>query len=178
MELARETAYPGYDKFTPDKPMENTRVDFDWEDGPTESQVKNYYSSYKGSASNIYRWGLDSEAKQRAAAYQEALKKHSALFSMGKTEAYVGLENSFLSKSVRAELRYVIPTPGILRFVGVRDDITIYAAAYQPVMNTTDFVRNIDLAWDMGRFLLGKLGMEGQAEKFSQAFDKVTDILF
>lgn len=40
MELARETAYPGYDKFTPDKPMENTRVDFDWEDGPTESQVK------------------------------------------------------------------------------------------------------------------------------------------
>ena len=35
MELARETAYPGYDKFTPDKPMENTRVDFDWEDGPT-----------------------------------------------------------------------------------------------------------------------------------------------
>ena len=125
MELARETAYPGYDKFTPDKPMENTRVDFDWEDGPTESQVKNYYSSYKGSASNIYRWGLDSEAKQRAAAYQEALKKHSALFSMGKTEAYVGLENSFLSKSVRAELRYVIPTPGILRFVGVRDDVTI-----------------------------------------------------
>ena len=45
MELARETAYPGYDKFTPDKPMENTRVDFDWEDGPTESQVKNYYKA-------------------------------------------------------------------------------------------------------------------------------------
>ena len=45
-------------------------------------------------------------------------------------------------------------------------------------MNTTDFVRNIDLAWDMGSFLLEKLGMEGQAEKFSQAFDKVMDILF
>ena len=27
LELARETAYPGYDKFTPDKPMESTRVD-------------------------------------------------------------------------------------------------------------------------------------------------------
>ena len=41
-----------------------------------------------------------------------------------------------------------------------------------------DFVRNIDLAWDMGSFLLEKLGMEGQAEKFSQAFDKVSNILF
>ena len=89
MELARETAYPGYDKFTPDKPMENTRVDFDWEDGPTESQVKNYYSSYKGSASNIYRWGLTVKQSRGLPLIRKTLKKHSALFSMGKTEAYV-----------------------------------------------------------------------------------------
>ena len=152
--------------------MEVQELDFDWEDGPAESQVKNYYSSYKGSASNIYRWGLDSEAKQRLPPIRKQLKKHSALFSMGKTEAYVGLENSFLSKSVRAELRYVIPTPGILRFVGVRDDITIYAAAYQPVMNTTDFVRNIDLAWDMADFFWESWEWRGRLRSSVQALIK------
>ena len=53
LEIARETAYPGYDSFTPETPMTNTRVDFGWEEGPSENQVKQYFASYKGTASNI-----------------------------------------------------------------------------------------------------------------------------
>ena len=102
-ELAREASYPGYDSFTDENPLKNSKVDFDWENGPSESQTKSYYAAYKGSASKIYRWGVDSKLARRAADYQQALQKNSALFSMGRTEAYVKVNSSFLSKSVQAE---------------------------------------------------------------------------
>lgn len=178
LEIARETAYPGYDSFTPETPMTNTRVDFGWEEGPSENQVKQYFASYKGTASNIYRWGVDGKAKKRISDYQEALRKNSAMFSLGRTEAYVGVENSLLSKAVRAELKYVIPMPGIIKLLGVTEDVTIYSAAYQPIMNTTDFVRNVDFAWDMGNFLLEKFDKDGKTQKIGEAFDQVSNLLF
>ena len=177
-QLAREAAYPGYDSFTDEEPLKDSKVDFDWESGPSEEQTKSYYAAYKGSASKIYRWGFDSKSSRRAAAYQQALQKNSALFSMGRTEAYVKLDSSFLSKSVQAELRYVIATPGILKYLGAQDSLTIYSAAYQPVINSTDFVRNVDLAWDKGNFFLKKLGLDGKAQKMGETFDKVKKFLF
>lgn len=78
-----------------------------------------------------------------------------------------------MSKSVQAELRYVVSTPGILKYLGLRDSLTIYTAAYQPAINSTDFVRNVDLAWDMGNFFLKKLGLDGKAQKLGETFDKV-----
>ena len=172
-QLAREAAYPGYDSFIDEEPLKNSKVDFDWESGPSKEQIKSYYAAYKGSASKIYRWGYDSKSSKRAADYQQALQKNSALFSIGRTEAYVKLDSSFLSKSVQAELRYVIATPGILKYLGLKDSLTIYSAAYQPVINSTDFVRNVDLAWDMGNFLLKKFHLDGKAQKLGETFDKV-----
>lgn len=51
-------------------------------------------------------------------------------------------------------------------------------AAYQPAINSTDFVRNVDLAWDMGNFFLKKLGLDGKAQKLGETFDKVKNFLF
>lgn len=175
--LAKEIAYPGYENFNGDKPLEGNRVDVAWEEAPSADAVHAYYEAYSGSISKIYRWGLDSNSERRAEAYKEALCRNSALFSMGRTEAYVKINNAFLSKSVQAEVRYVVPTPGIIRYLGVKDSITLYAGAYQPVLNTTDFVRNVDLAWDMGEFLLDKLGLGGKAEEFAQKFNKVKELL-
>ena len=90
----------------------------------------------------------------------------------------MGVENSLLSKAVRAELKYVIPMPGIIKLLGVTEDVTIYSAAYQPIMNTTDFVRNVDLAWDMGNFLLKKFDKDGKTQKIGEAFDQVSNLLF
>lgn len=176
-ELAREIAYPGYEKFHDESPLENNRVDFSWEGAPGADMIRGYYNAYNGSLSKIYRWGLDSRAAERAGAYQKALKANSALFSLGSTEAYVKINNGFLSKSIMAEIRYEIPTPGIIRYLGVQDRITIYAAAYQPVMNTTDFVRNVDLAWDMGEFLLEKLGLSGKAAEFAEKFNQIKELI-
>lgn len=100
-ELAREASYPGYDSFTDENPLKNSKVDFDWENGPSESQTKSYYAAYKGSASKIYRWGVDSKLARRAADYQQALQKNSALFSMGRTEAYVKVNSSFCPSRYR-----------------------------------------------------------------------------
>ena len=81
-----------------------------------------------------------------------------------------------MSQSVFAELRYELPTPGSLRYLGMKDTISLYAAAYQPVLNTTDFVRNVDLAWDLGKFFLDKLGID--TDKFVENFNKVKEIIF
>ncbi|MDY4693322.1 MAG: hypothetical protein SO401_07155 [Blautia sp.] len=177
-QLAKEIAYPGYDSFQTDDLLKNSRVDFPWEEGPSEEQVQSYYSAYNGSVSGIYRIGLGDEIKTRTEKYQEALCRYSEVFSMGTTEAYIKVKNGFLSKSVSAEIWYEIPTPGILQYLGVKNKLTLYAGAYQPVINTTDFVREVDLAWDMGDFLLEKLGLKGKADEFAKKFEKVKEILF
>lgn len=176
--VAKEIAYPGYDEFQEDGLLESSAIDFSWENGPSEDAVKSYYNAYNGSLTKIYRLGLSSKNMERLSRYQKALEKTSALFSMGTTEATVRIENKILSKSVYAEIRYKIPTPGILRYLGVKDSLTLYAGAYQPVTNTTDFVRNIDLAWDLGKFLLKKLGYEDKADEFIAKFNKVKEIIF
>lgn len=172
-DLAREIAYPGYEEFKGNTPLKDNKVDFSWENGPSQSQVQSYYNAYNGSLSGIYRWGLEGKTKDRIQKYQKALEQGSALFALGRTEAAVKVRNGFMSKSIQAEIRYVLPMPGILRFIGARDSITLYAGAYQPVINTTDFVRNVDLAFDMGDFLLEKLGLSGKAKEFTEKFNKI-----
>lgn len=176
-QIAREIANPGYANFR-EEPLDDTGVDFSWENGPSDSQVQSYYDAYSGSLTKIYRLGLDNQIRERLKKYQEALCRTSALFSLGTMEAYVKVDHGFLSQSVQAEIRYVIPTPGILRYLGVKDRVTLYAGAYQPVMNTTDFVRNVDLAYDLGKFLLQKLGMGDKADAFIEKFNKVKELLF
>lgn len=173
MNLAREIAYPGYESFSGEEPLQGNRVDFSWEGEPDARKVQSYYRAYNGSVSRIYRWGLEGKTQSRVQKYKDALAKNSGLFSLGQTEASVKVNNGFFSKSVQTELRYVIRTPGILRFLGVKDKLTLYAGAYEPVLNTTDFVRNIDLASDMGKFLLKKLGLADDAEKFAAKFNEI-----
>ena len=175
--LAREVAYPGYDSFSVTVPLTDNTIDFSWEGSPSETQVSAYYNAYNGSLSKIYRLGLDDQTQGRMQQYQDALRKKSGLFSFGKTDAHMQVINSFLSKSVQAEISYSIQTPSILRFIGVKNQITLYAAAYQPVMNSTDLVRNVDLAVDLSNFLLKKFGLDGQAKKFIEKFNKVKDLL-
>lgn len=171
--LAREIAYPGYESLTGEEPLHGNRVDFSWDKKPDSHNIHSYYSAYNGNVSRIYRWGLEEKTQNRVQKYKNALAKNSALFSLGQTEASVKINNNFFSKSVQAELRYVIHTPGILRFLGVKDSLTLYVGAYSPVLNTTDFVRNIDLASDMGKFLLKKLDLEDDTTKFTAKFNEI-----
>ena len=174
-QLAKEIAYPGYEGFTDKEPLSDGKVDFSWEE-PSDEQVQSYYEAYNGSLTKIYRLGAGSNTKERLAKYQESLCKYSTLLSVGTAKASIRVENKFMSQSVFAELRYELPTPGILRYLGMKDTISLYAAAYQPVLNTTDFVRNVDLAWDLGKFFLDKPGID--TDKFVENFNKVKEIIF
>lgn len=174
-QLAKEIAYPGYEGFSETEPLSDTKVDFSWEQ-PSDEQVQSYYEAYNGSMTKIYRIGAGQNTKERLVKYQKSLCKYSTLFSIGTAKASIRVENRFMSQSVLAELKYELPTPGILKYLGLSDKINLYAAAYQPVINTTDFVRNVDLAWDLGKFLLDKLGIK--TDKFVENFNKVKEIIF
>lgn len=177
-QIAKEIAYPGYESFQDGELLGDSQVDFSWENGLSEEQVSAYYEAYQGSLTKIYRLGLQNDTQKRLKEYQEALAHNSALFSLGTTEAYMKIENNFLSKAVYAEIRYEIPTPGILRYIGVKDKICLFAGVYQPVVNVTDFVRNVDLAFDMGDFFLEKLGFGDNVDAFVDNFNKVKEIIF
>lgn len=176
-QLAKEIAYPGYEEFQDKEPLSDPSIDFSWTE-PSSDQVSAYYGAYNGTLSKIYRIGTGNGTARRLQQYQESLCKYSTLFSLGTARAYIKVDSQFMSKSVFAELRYEIPTPGILQYIGVRDSLTLYSAAYQPVLNTTDFVRNVDLAWDLTKFLLNKLGLQDKADKFVECFNKVKECLF
>ncbi len=174
-QLAKEAAYPGYEYFGDKEPLSDMKVDFSWED-PSDEQVKAYYDSYNGSLTKIYRLGAGADTQKRLKKYQESLCRYSTLLSVGTAKASLKIDNRFMCQSVLAELSYELPTPGILRYLGVKDKLTLYAAAYQPVLNTTDFVRNVDLAWDLANFLLDKFGIK--TDKFVESFNKVKEIIF
>lgn len=129
---------------------------------------KNYYSSYKALPQHL-SLGLDSEAKQGLPLIRKHWKS-TALCFMGKTEAYVGLEIHFSVNQCGQSLRYVIPRRESCACGSQRWHYDLCGSL--PAGNEYyGFVRNIDLAWDMGSFLL-KSWEWRQAEKFSQALTR------
>lgn len=138
----------------------DTSVDFHWKEGqgqPDESDVWEYYSATK----SLYS-GHNINTQNYINALQE-LVNHTKVFPAQVTECNVEVKNKLVTKTVCVTVKYGFKTPGVMRYLGVKEDnIGMKSIGYEYTVNPTDFIRTADLAFDLGEFILDKMGFDVQ----------------
>ena len=94
----------------------------------------------------------------------------------GSVEAEYFLKNYVVYQEVTVRLTQTIPVPVNLSFIGFPENLVLVQEASAVVQNGDEFVRNIDIAKDIGIWLDKKLGLSKKLGE-SGALDKINDVL-
>lgn len=151
---------------------------FDFAADPSADQVKQYYLAYHENFTVLYReifgctWADDGEMSTYA---QEVMK--SLYFFMGfqKMESEVEINRNFLSNTITTTTSMEYPMPGLMQALGLEGDILLYQGATVTSMNSADFIRDVDMAWD-GIQALAKL-FDVDLDKYVGKFKEVVTFL-
>lgn len=178
MNCAREAAYPGYGEF---EYSTGNRIDFDWTGNtPPDAAVQQYYETYFEDLSVLYR-GMTGYEGASATEYTSQLRTYlnqTNLFSFGSyVSPNVEIKSNILETKISVEATFKVASPGVLKYMGITDDIAIRTKAYAYSMNPTEFVRNVDLAVDLIQFVLEKLGFSGQVDAFIAKACEIRDLI-
>jgi hypothetical protein len=175
-ETAREIAYQGYTQLGMN---EGDTFEFSWEGStPSEDDVNNYYKAYYGNANDVNKSSIKSLYREIAnifptrdysdleEKYDKILQK-TAMISIGTlTSPEITVKRGIFSSDVTVTVSHEFRTPGIMRYLGVGDEITIKATTKKLAICPANFVRTVDLGTDLVDFLLEKLDKNGTVKNF------------
>lgn len=174
---AREEAYLGYEEFGMGGGNE---IDFSWGEGgvPSTEQVTSYYEAHHNSIKNLYReiTGLFTTDRgiDYASRFSDAARE-SAIIVLGTINApEVQVERGILGTGITVTITHSLPVPGVMKYFGYDGGTTIRAAAYSCSVNSSEFVRNVDLACDLIKYIMKKFGL---GDSFSAFMDKTKSVL-
>lgn len=157
---SKDSANPGYSTFPV---SDGSEFEFNFSgDVPSAGQVQSYYNAYHSSPGALYRGiaGIFGAGSYDYESLLDRMVRNGLLFRFTVTPS-VEVEKSLFGTSILASVEYTIPTPGAMRYLGLRDKMLIRSAAYSHAVNPADFVRNTDLAVDLVTFAADKLGVSG-----------------
>lgn len=159
---AKALSYEGWEYLYDNDMLDtDTSVDFHWRDGqgqPDASDVQEYYKAKK----SLYL-GHNINTQSYITALQE-LVNHTKVFPAQITECNVEVKNKLVTKTVCVTVKFGFQTPGIMRYLGVKEKtIGMKSIGYEYTVNPTDFIRTADLAFDLGEFILDKMGFDVQS---------------
>ena len=160
---AKDAANLGYAMFPV---ADNGEFEFAFSgDGPSETQVESYYNAYHSSPAALYRGiaGIFGRGDYDYSNLLDRMVRNGLLFRFTVTSD-VSVEKSLFGTSILATVEYSIPTPGVMRYLGMDDLTVMRTAAYSHAMNPADFIRNTDLAVDLVEFAAEKLGISDSLE--------------
>lgn len=169
-EAAREEAYPGYEVFDMNV---GRNLDFVWGGNmPPEDSVEDYFRAHHANIADLYRevFGMFRGTGGSEADY-EAKYAHAAeavtLISVGTIGAPdVEIHKGLLSSNVTVTITHHIPLPGVLRYLGIEEDLIVETKRTKDILNPGEFVRNVDLAVDLTDYLLEKIDPGGNITGF------------
>jgi hypothetical protein len=180
--VAREEAYIGYEGFGMGADNE---IDFRWGEGeyPSEADITAYYRAHNTSLSQMYREigsllhsaGVPGPDPGR---YMERFGNaaiEASLLALGEiSQPEIEIQYGILGTQVSVRISHSLPTPAVIRFLGVREGLTLYEAAYTYSGNPSEFVRNVDLAVDLVSYVFEKLGL---ADSYNSFLEKTNEVL-
>lgn len=158
---AKALAYEGYEKLYENDIFDtDTNIDFKWTTGqkqPSQADIIQYYEEKK----SLYL-GHNIEIENYEKALNELIE-HTKVFPAQVTECKVEVKNKLVTKTVCVTVKYGFKTPGIMHYLGVKEDtIGMKSVGYEYTVNPTDFMRTADIAFDLGEFILNRLGFNVQ----------------
>lgn len=180
--VAREEAYIGYDKFGMGAENE---IDFAWGSGnyPSETDITAYYEAHNDTVSEMYREigsllhlaGVPGPDPSKYMGRFGNAAIDASLLAFGTiSQPDIDIKYGLLGTQVTVTITHSIPMPGVIRYLGLKDGLTMYESAYTYSGNPSEFVRNVDLAVDLTSYIFEKLGL---SDKYNSFLSKTSEIL-
>jgi len=179
--IAREEAYLGYDKFGMGA---DNQIDFEWGDGkfPSGAQVKAYYNEYSNKVSHIYREiggvisAIGGGPEAASAGRMAGAGRESVLLAIGTvSDADIKIDRGIFGTKVIVSFTHALPTPGVLEYLGLGEQMQIRSSAYSYSVNGSSMVRNVDFAVDLVNYILDKFHVGDKVDDFVGKMNKVLD---
>ncbi len=182
MIVGREEAYLGYEHF---QMGQDNQIDFNWgESGqPSSDQVKAYYEEYTNKVSHIYR-EIGGVIKA-SGLYNPAVASEGRLRGAGRETVFLALgtvgdadiqvDRGIFGTKVVVRIAHAFPTPGVLKYLGLGDQLAVKSSAYTFSINGTSMVRNVDFACDLVTYILEKFGVGDKVSDFVGKMNSVLD---
>lgn len=180
----REAGIPGYEVLYNGAGV-TTKADFNWPDGaaPDLDTINELMKVH-----DIYRyWGnnfLDSSEKSTLEANLERLVENHSFIASTNVDCTITTQNNLLNQQVKVRvIKYMAP-PGVMKALGVTDELSIDITATAVVGDPAEFVRNTDMVFELVDYTLNelKIGSKNQTiserisiykQKFSDVFAKI-----
>lgn len=181
MVVAREEAYQGYSVFGMGNGKE---IDFKWGEGniPSSDTVKQYYEAHNNGIGDLYREisgvlhiaGIGGNIQGNYTRFENTARE-STLLALGQvSKPEISVDYGLLGNDVKVTITHTLPMPGVIRYLGLNDQMTIHATSYTYSANPTEFARNVDLAFDMTAYIFEKLGL---SDKYNGLLNKIDTVL-
>ena len=172
--VAREEACIGYEVFGMGADNE---IDFDWGPGnyPSGDEIDRYYAAHHETVGKMYREagsflhavGVPGADPGRYMGRFGNAAIDASLLALGTvSRPDIDIDYGLLGTGITVEITHSVPTPGVIRYLGLPDGLTLYERAYTYAVNPSSFVRNVDLAFDLTAYIFDKLGMSKDYENF------------
>lgn len=175
---SKNTANPGYSVF----PIASgSEFEFDFSgDVPSSSEVTEYYQAYHENPGVLYRGITSIFSSSDGSDYNTLLNemvRNGLLFRFTVTTD-VEIDKNLFGTSIIAKVDYSIPAPGVMKYLGLDDDISIRSASCCYSVNPSDFIRNTDLAVDLTLFAAEKLGLSDSLERIISKAKEIINVVF
>lgn len=183
---AREVAYTGYQDFDMGAGNE---IDFAWGWGnhPSETQVTEYYKAHHENFKELYRevsggltaiTGLGDLSGSYESEFANAARNATLISLTQVSSPEVEIKKGLLGTHVSVTFTHSLPTPGVMRYLGLAENFELKSTAYTYSGNPADFVRNVNLGVDLVSYVLEKFGVADQMDAFMEKTNKVLDVIF
>lgn len=175
---SREIAMPGYEKFYQGAGV-TTKADFNWPDNvaPNISIINSFMKEH-----NPYRYwgdgGLTQSKKTTLESNLEQLIASHSFLASSNVDCTITPSKELLNYKVKVRVIKNISTPQLFQSLGVNQSMDIDVTATAVVCDTTDFIRNTDMVFDLADFLMSSVKVDGTNtinDKIAMFKQKFTD---
>lgn len=146
-----------------------------------DKDMEYYWVSSKSDLDNVYVALFSSIASNKDGGEANSIISYIAEKSIqetpGKLEVEYTVNNYVVYKEISLTATKIIPMPINLSFVQFPTEIPVTVTSTAVVQNGDEFVRNMDIAADVAKWLDSKYNISQMFSKVGELFDKVTGFL-
>lgn len=165
---AHEAQMPGYEEFFNEGGI-TTKADFNWSDSyvPGKTVINSIMKVH-----DPYRyWGTSFLKSSNKATLEEALRdliEKGSFLAKSDVECNIQADNLFLVQRIKVNVVKKVSLPGMFRLLGLDGAYDIDVTAIAVVNDSSNFIRNTDIVFDLGGYLWNDLKFGDNNQTMSQ----------
>lgn len=165
---SREAAIPGYENFYSQGGI-TTKADFNWPDNYTPGKtvidaVMDEHDPYRYWTNSF----LSSSEKQTLESEMIKLIQNSSFLSSSDVDCTIQTSNNVISQTIKVNVVKRLGLPKFLQVLGLNSTMDINVTAVAVVGDSSEFIRNTDMVFDVGTYLWENLKFGDNNQSMSE----------